>query len=135
MNVEHRTLNAQRRIMYSVNLIKDSVSLLRRSGYESRQRFYNSNFCGSLAIKSIKRSVINIQCSMLGVRCSTFKAFRPPGGVTAPVWRNLIRSFIRGFLHRPVKFLSIAGQLHITLTVDLICVSCPPDRHTSFPVG
>jgi len=32
---------------------------------------------------------------MLGVRCSTFKAFRPPAGVTAPVWRIFIRSFIR----------------------------------------
>ncbi len=113
MNVEHRTLNVQRRIKYSVNLIKDSVSLLQRNGYEGRQRIYTSNLdsamsfdpeffnyelttegldkgCGSLVIKSIKRSVINIRRSMLGVRCSTFKAFRQPGGVTAIVWRNLI---------------------------------------------
>ena len=82
MNVEHRTLNVQRRIMYSINLIEDSVGLLRRSGYEGRELIYTSNFdsaelvagCGSLVIKSTKRSVINIQRSMLDVRCSTFKA-------------------------------------------------------------
>jgi hypothetical protein len=34
--------------------------------------------CGSFVLKSIKRSVINIQRSMLDVRCSTFKAFSPP---------------------------------------------------------
>ena len=64
--------------MYSVNLKKDRVSLLRLSGYEGRQRIYTSNLCGSLVIKTIKRSVINIQHSMLEVRCSTFKAFSPP---------------------------------------------------------
>ena len=31
--------------------------------------------CGSLVLKSIKRSVINIQRSMLDVRCSTFNLF------------------------------------------------------------
>jgi NAD-dependent SIR2 family protein deacetylase len=60
---------------------KGKVSLLRLSGYEGRELIYTSNFdsaelvagCGSLVIKSIKRSVINIQHSMLDVRCSTFK--------------------------------------------------------------
>jgi len=51
--------------------------------------------CRSLVVKSIKRSVINIQRSMLGVRCSTFKSFSPPGGFTAPARRDLIRSFIK----------------------------------------
>ena len=36
--------------------------------------------CGSLVLKSTKRSVINIRRSMLDVRCSTFKALSPPGG-------------------------------------------------------
>ena len=42
--------------------------------------------CGSLFLKSIKRSVVNIRRSMLGVRCSTFNLF------TAPVRRNFIRA-------------------------------------------
>jgi hypothetical protein len=34
--------------------------------------------CDSLVLDSIKRSAINIRRSMLEVRCSTFKAYRPP---------------------------------------------------------
>ena len=40
----------------------------------------------SLILRSIKRSVINIRCSMLDVRCSTFNLFIVPAR----------RSFIRG---------------------------------------
>ena len=48
--------------------------------------------CGSFVIKSIKRSVINIQRSMLGVRCSTFACLQSVwGGFTVPARRNLIR--------------------------------------------
>jgi hypothetical protein len=43
--------------MYSVNLKKDCA-----------KRIYVSKFCDSLALKSIKRSVINIQRSMLDVQ-------------------------------------------------------------------
>ena len=47
------------------------------------KRIYSSKLCGSvfggsLVIKSIKRSVINIQRSMLNVRCSTFNLFTVP---------------------------------------------------------
>ncbi len=40
-------------------------------------RTHPSIFCGSLVLKSIKRSVINIRRSMLGVRClqSAFGGF------------------------------------------------------------
>ena len=90
---ERRTLNVQHRIMYSVNLIKDSVSLLGRSGYEARQRINNSNFdsamldavCGSLVIKSIKRSLRLVgvvaptprrASSIFDVRCWAFDVRR-----------------------------------------------------------
>ena len=104
--------------MYSVNLKKDSVSLLRRSSYEGRQRIYTSNFdsaesfdpeffnyesfdleltterltteglvagCGSLVIKSIKRSLRLVgvvaptprrASSIFNVRCWTFDVRR-----------------------------------------------------------
>jgi len=75
MNIEHRTLNVQHRIMYSVNLIKDLA-----------KRGYPSEFCGALVLKSVKRSVINIGRSMLDVRCSMFNLFTVPAK----------RSFIRG---------------------------------------
>ena len=42
-------MNVQHRIMYSVNFKKDW-----------EKRIYPSKFCGSLVLKSIKRSVINI---------------------------------------------------------------------------
>ena len=35
-----------------------------------------SDLCGWFVLKSIKRSVINIQRSMLDVRCSTFNLFK-----------------------------------------------------------
>jgi hypothetical protein len=41
--------------------------------------------CGWLVLKSTKRSVINIQRSMLDVRCSTFNLF------TIPARRSLIQ--------------------------------------------
>jgi hypothetical protein len=85
MNIEHRTLNVQHRIMYSVYIIKKterSDSTLRHSTFDIL-RFCGSLFsgsavfrsrlkCNSLVLKSIKRSVINIRRSMLDVRCSTF---------------------------------------------------------------
>ena len=88
MNIEHRTLNVQHRIMYSVYFIKKterSDSTLRHSTFDIL-RFCGSLFSGSavfrsrlqrdsLVLKSIKRSVINIRCSMLDVRCSTFNLF------------------------------------------------------------
>ena len=51
MNIEHRTLNVEHRIMYSacrellcrtVYLKKDWASLLRRKGYEGQERIYPS---------------------------------------------------------------------------------------------
>jgi hypothetical protein len=50
------------------------------------ERSYSSKFdstelvagCGSLVLKSIKRSVINIGRSMLDVQCSTFNLFTVP---------------------------------------------------------
>ena len=84
MNIEHRTLNVQHRIMNSVNLKKTEQS-------ETTLRNLSAfgGFCDSLVLKSIKRSVINIGRSMLDVRCSTFNLF------TIPVSRNLMRRFIR----------------------------------------
>ena len=38
MNVEHRTLNVQHPIMYSVNLKKGSARLLRQIGYQGQER-------------------------------------------------------------------------------------------------
>jgi hypothetical protein len=79
--------------MYSVNLKKDwatrgaCASGLEAYGLEAlRERSYPSKFCGSLVLKSIKRSVINIGRSMFDVRCSTFNLFTVPAR-----W-----SFIRG---------------------------------------
>ena len=120
MNIEHRTLNVQHRIMYSacreprgrtINLIKtgQSKSILRNSislpfdrlrHRARRGELFGPEViteglvagCSSLILKSIKRSVINIQRSMLDVRCSTFNLF------TVPARRNLIRSFTRATL-------------------------------------
>ncbi len=50
-----------------------SAKWLRKSG--ANLLFETLRF--PLFIKSIKRSVINIQRSMLGVRCSTFNAYSP----------------------------------------------------------
>jgi hypothetical protein len=67
------------------------VSLREAYGLEAlRERIYPSKFCGSLVLKSIKRSVINIRCSMLDVRCSTFNLF------TVPVRRSFIQE-VQGF--------------------------------------
>ena len=84
MNVEHRTLNVQHRIMYSVNFKKTEQAYSAKEAMKAKSEstFRNlsafGGFCGSLVLKSIKRSVINIQCSMLDVRCSTFNAYSPP---------------------------------------------------------
>ena len=85
MNIEHRTLNVQHRILYSVNLKIKRLNNPRRtlragdSGAPGLHgRIFPSKFCGSLVLKSIKRSVINIQRSMLNVRCSTFNLFTVP---------------------------------------------------------
>ena len=50
-------------------------------------------FCDSLVVKSIKRSAIHIRRSMLDVRCSTFKAYSPPGGFPVPARRSFIQGF------------------------------------------
>jgi hypothetical protein len=60
-------------------------------------KFCDSVFCGSLVLKSIKRSVINIERSILDVRCSTFNLF------AVPARRNLIRSFMQGWRHLAVE--------------------------------
>jgi hypothetical protein len=77
--------------MYSVNLIKTEQHAAQAPALH--ERFYPSKSdsselfgpefmakglvtgCGSLVLKSIKRSVINIRRSMLDVRCSTFNLF------------------------------------------------------------
>jgi hypothetical protein len=78
--------------MYSVYFKKKSEqsdSILRHSIFDIL-RFCGSLFPGStvlrsrlqrdsLVLKSIQRSVINIRCSMLDVRCSTFNHFTVPG--------------------------------------------------------
>ena len=95
-NVEHRTLNVQHRIMYSVNLKKrlsksTSPDWLRRPRANMLfETFPPGGICGSLVLRSIKRSVVNIQRSMFDVRCSTFSQ------LAVPTRRNLIRSFIWG---------------------------------------
>ncbi len=74
-NAQHRTLNVQRRIRYSINLkIKQSKPATPK-WLQNLQGIYTSIFSGSLVIQSIKRSVIHIQRSMLDVRCSTFNPF------------------------------------------------------------
>jgi hypothetical protein len=70
--------------MYSVDLKKTEQHATQ--ALVLRERSYPSKFCGSLVLKSIKRSVINIGRSMFDVRCSTFNLFTVPAR-----W-----SFIRG---------------------------------------
>ena len=87
MNIEHRTLNVQHPIMYSVNL-KNAMQAYSAEprGYQGQERFYPSKFSvfrsslqrDSFASISKKHSVINIRRSMFDVRCSTFKAYSPP---------------------------------------------------------
>jgi len=70
--------------MYSVDLKKTEQHATQALAL--RERSYPSKFdstelvagCGSLVLKSIKRSVINIGRSMLDVRCSTFNLFTVP---------------------------------------------------------
>jgi hypothetical protein len=81
--------------MYSVDLKKDRATCgasacasgLEAYGLEAlHERSYPSKFdstelvagCGSLVLKSIKRSVINIGRWMLDVQCSTFNLFTVP---------------------------------------------------------
>jgi hypothetical protein len=86
MNIEHRTSNVQHRIMYSVNLKKTEQAYSAEKATEARSEYTQQNSAAfrsrlqrdSLALKSIKRSVINIGRSMLGVRCSTFNLFTVP---------------------------------------------------------
>ena len=86
MNVEHRTLNVQRRIMYSINLIKDCVSLLRPRGYEGRERIYNSNF--------VRRRILRFACYKIDKakrhQYSTFDVGRSMFDVQgfSPAWRS-----------------------------------------------
>jgi hypothetical protein len=92
-NVEHRTLNVQRRMRNSINLKK--IEHHEAQVPARHERILASNFemaelfdpefmteghvinCGSVVInvKSTKRSAILIRRSMLGVRCSTFNPF------------------------------------------------------------
>jgi len=61
-----------------------------------------SKFCGSLVLNSIKRSVINIQSSMLGVRCLTFNLITVPGSgsfIRAAPLAKKAASLIRKKLH------------------------------------
>jgi hypothetical protein len=60
--------------MYSVNFKKKTEQHAAQAP-ALRERIYLWKFCGLLVLKSIKRSVINIQRSMLDVRCSTFNLF------------------------------------------------------------
>ena len=98
MNVEHRTLNVQHRIMYSIyqsgseqnasslqNSIRLSPAAISSGPNGSRQAvvpFY---------LISTKRSVIIIRCSMLDVRCSTFNLF------TASAECSITRVLFYGF--------------------------------------
>ena len=77
MNVEHRTLNAQHRIMNSNDLKnaeqRELVRLLQaQTPNASRDTFAG---CGSFILKQMKRSAINIRRSMFDVRCSMFNLF------------------------------------------------------------
>jgi hypothetical protein len=60
--------------MYSVNLKKKTEQHAAQAP-ALHERIYPSKFCGSLVVKSIKRSVINIGRSMFDVRCSTFNLY------------------------------------------------------------
>ena len=80
MNVEHRTLNVQHPIMYSVDYKKGCA-----------KQNHPLRFCESVVLDSIKRSANNIRRSMLDVRCSTFKAYSPPGGFAVPASQSFIR--------------------------------------------
>jgi hypothetical protein len=86
MNVEHRTLNVQHPIMYSVNLKKGYAKQNHPARFDSAELFDPEFFspvltteglvagCDSLVLDSIKRSAINI-------RRSIFWQCRP-GGVS-----------------------------------------------------
>jgi hypothetical protein len=67
--------------MNSVDLKKTEQHAAQAPALRERiylSKFYGSVFCGSLVLKQIKRSVINIRRSMLDVRCSTFNLFTVP---------------------------------------------------------
>jgi hypothetical protein len=78
MNIEHRTLNVQHRIMNSVHYkITECINFTLRnlSALQDSVVFKSSLQRDSLVLKTIKRSVINIRRSMLDVQCSTFNLF------------------------------------------------------------
>jgi len=92
MNAEHRTSNIERPTSNNVCCRFKKMSNTRRLRFASKTTLRNlsapGGFCSllfygsavfrlrlqldSLVLKPIKRSVINIGRSMLGVRCSTF---------------------------------------------------------------
>ena len=142
MNIEHRTLNVQHRIMNSVNLRK-RLSNIRRTHRASagaagapalHERIYTSKLSvfrsrlqsGSLVLKSIKRSVINIGRSMLDVGRSMldvgrsmfnlFSLFRP-GGV----------SYESSCSIRSIFILTLNGYSQY-LTASALSQACPPAR-------
>jgi hypothetical protein len=95
--------------MNSVNLKKGCAKRNHPSKFSVfRSRLHRD----SLAYKSVKRSVINIRRSMLGVRCSTFNIFTVPAAwtfiwVTSPprrvgtwLWNCLEMSLLRAFQPR-----------------------------------
>ena len=96
MNVEHRTLNVQHPIMYSVNLKKGYAKQNHPARFDSAELFDPEFFspvltteglvagCDSLVLDSIKRSAINIRRSMLDVRCSTFNLLAVPARRSFP---------------------------------------------------
>ncbi len=81
---EHRTSNTERPTSNNVfcqfykKMTERTYSAKKATKTESEPILRYSIFCGSLVLKSIKRSVINIRRSMLGVRCSTFNLIFVP---------------------------------------------------------
>jgi hypothetical protein len=99
---ERRTSNIERPTSKNVfcQFKKRQCKLTPPKRLRSLVQIYSSKFCGSLIIKSIKRSVINIRPSMLDVRCSTFNL------LTVPARQYFIRSFIQGFRTLRLAFLT-----------------------------
>ncbi len=74
MNIEHRTLNVQRRIMYSVNLKKDRDGLLREVATKARSESTLRNFAVPAFYKidkaqRLQYSTFDVGRSMFDVQC------------------------------------------------------------------
>ena len=87
MNIEHRTLNVQHRIMYSANFKKDRATRGASACAARANLLIEIMLFAYFKIDKAQRH----QYSTFDVRRSTFKAYSPPGGFFVPARRSFIR--------------------------------------------